>query len=152
MLKSAIAALTVGAAALLSAVTAAPSFASTTTEPLVIGPQVTITVSCPRYHHAVDHEGQLSCAHDRQHHKAADKAGVKAGVKGGVKEATKPATTTAPQQSALAPWHHCRHWNHWADNHWADNHGAAGNNWGDNNSGDNNWGGNWGDDNWTIAS
>jgi hypothetical protein len=128
MLKSAIAALTVSAAALLSAVTASPSFASTTTEPLVIGPQVTITVSCPRYHHAVDHEGQLSCVDDQRHHKAV------------VKKTTK----ATPQHTAVARWHHCWHWNNWAHNNWSNNNLA------DNNLADNNWTEN--DNNWSIAS
>jgi hypothetical protein len=67
MFKSAIATLSLSTAALFTALTAAPSFAATgsvTDHPLVIGPQVTITVSCPKYHHAVDHSGQLSCVRD----------------------------------------------------------------------------------------
>jgi hypothetical protein len=97
MRKSALAALAVSAAALFSSVMATPSFAATTTKPLVIGSQVTITVSCPKDHHAVDRSGKLSCVLDKKkHHKA--------------KPAPKPAP--APQR------HRC--WSHhdWADNYW----------------------------------
>jgi hypothetical protein len=115
MLKSALAALTVTAAALLSTVTATPSFAATTTEPLVIGPQVTITVSCPKDHHVVDHFGQLSCLRDRKHHKV---------TKQFLKPAVKLAPTRAPyvspwvQAGAFGPWHHC--WQHggWSFSNW----------------------------------
>jgi hypothetical protein len=99
MLKSAIATLTVGAGALLSVVTAAPSFAATTNGSLVIGPQVTITVSCPRDHHAVDHSGKLSCARDRRHHHRAV-----------VKTATVKPARPAPQSGALGWWDHCSHY------------------------------------------
>jgi hypothetical protein len=67
MSKVAIATLSLSAAALFTALTAAPSFAATGSvadHPLVIGPQVTITVSCPKDHHAVDHSGQLTCVQD----------------------------------------------------------------------------------------
>jgi hypothetical protein len=125
MLKPVIATLAVSAAALLSTVTATPSFAATTAAtaatattnvPLVIGPQVTITVSCPKDHHAVDHSGQLSCARDRRHHKAQRHV---------VKQAPRPAATTPSQWTQTgAPWHHCHHG--WAGNNWRD---SAANTW-----------------------
>jgi hypothetical protein len=107
MLKSAIATLAVSAAALFFAVTATPSFAAATTKPLVIGPQVTITVSCPKDHHAVDHSGKLSCARDKKHHKKAKPAPAKPA----------PAPASWSQSGALG-WHHC--WNHdWSGYNWA---------------------------------
>jgi hypothetical protein len=114
MLKSAIVALAVSAAALFSAVTATPSFAATTAEPLVIGPQVTITVSCPKDHHAVDHSGKLSCARDKKHHKTAKPAPARPA----------PAPASWSQSGALGGWHHCWHRYGWPGYDWA----TAGNN------------------------
>jgi hypothetical protein len=106
MLKSAIAALAVSAAAVFSAVTATPSFAATTTEPLVIGPQVTITVSCTKDHHAVDHSGKLSCVRDKKHHKKAKPAPAK------------PAPAQWSQSGAFSGWPHCWHNEDWSGD-WA---------------------------------
>jgi hypothetical protein len=115
MLKSAIAALSVTAGALVSVVTATPSFAATTSGSLVIGPQVTITVSCPKDHHAVDHSGELSCAWDHRHHHRAV-----------VKTAT--VRPTAPQSGALGWWQHCSHYRQygWPYAAWSS---ATANNW-----------------------
>jgi hypothetical protein len=118
MLKPVIAALAVSAAALLSTVTATPSFAATTNLPLVIGPQVTITVSCPKDHHAVDHSGQLSCARDRRHHKA------QRHVTKSAPRPTAPAPSQWTQTGALGPWHHCHHG--WTGNNWRN---SAANTW-----------------------
>jgi hypothetical protein len=115
MLKSSIAALAVSATALLtfglSTVTATPSFAATTTEPLVIGPQVTITVSCPRDHHAVDHSGKLSCERDKKHHRTAKPPTAKA--------ASAPAPTPWSQSGAIGGWQHCWHHDGWPGDYWA---------------------------------
>ncbi|HEY1624287.1 MAG TPA: hypothetical protein VGG16_10865 [Streptosporangiaceae bacterium] len=104
MLKSAIATLAVSAATLLtfglSTLTATPSFAATTNKPLVLGPQVTITVSCTKDHHAVDHSGKLSCVRDKRHHKKA-----------------KPKATAA--RPAPQRWHHCLHNDSWYNPYWA---------------------------------
>jgi hypothetical protein len=118
MLKTAIATLTLGVAALLTTVTATPAFAATittaTAQTLVLGPQVTITVSCPKHDHAVDHSDQLSCLRDKTHHKV-----TKPAAKPDTKVAAKPASTTpaaAPVQwsrtGAFGSWHHWSHWYH----------------------------------------
>jgi hypothetical protein len=111
MFKTAIATLAVSAATLLtfglSTVTATPSFAATTAEPLVIGPQVTITVSCPKDHHAVDHSGKLSCVRDKKHHKKAKPAPAK--------PAPAPANPSSWPQAS--PWHHCWHQHGWDFNY-----------------------------------
>jgi len=99
MLKTVIAALTLSAGAVVVS-TAAPAFASTGARTLTIGPQITVTVSCPAHEHAVDHDGQLSCVSDvtrHDEHKARHHAKTKA------KPAAKPATTSNPPV-ALPPW------------------------------------------------
>jgi hypothetical protein len=109
MLKTTIAALTVSAAAVLTALTAAPSFAATSTPPLVIGPQVTITVSCTKDHHAVDHSGKLSCVRDKKHHKAAKPA---------TRPAPAPAQSPWSQAGAVGQWQQCWQHQNWPDNSW----------------------------------
>jgi hypothetical protein len=99
MLKTVIAALALSAGAVVVS-TAAPAFASTGARTLTIGPQITVTVSCPTDEHAVDHDGQLSCVSDvtrHAEHKARHHAKAKA------KPAAKPATTVNPPV-AQAPW------------------------------------------------
>jgi hypothetical protein len=118
MFKTAIVTVAVSAATLLtfglSTLTATPSFAATTVEPLVIGPQVTITVSCPKDHHAVDHSGELSCVRDKKHHKKAKPAPAKPA----------PAPANPSPWAQAAPWHHC--WQHqdWGVSSW-DNSGNS---------------------------
>jgi hypothetical protein len=112
MFKTAIATVAVSAATLLtfglSTLTATPSFAATTAEPLVLGSQVTITVSCPKDHHAVDHSDELSCVRDKKHHKKAKPAPAK--------PAPAPAQPGSWTQSA--PWHHCWHHQGWGASSW----------------------------------
>ena len=73
MLKSAIGALAVSAAALLTfglgAVTATPSFAAAATAPVIIGSPVSAVVSCPGRHLPAGPAAALSRARDSKQHR-----------------------------------------------------------------------------------
>jgi hypothetical protein len=93
MLKAVIAALALSAAA--TAVSVAPAFAAAG------GPQITVTVSCPKDYHAADHDGQLSCARDKVARHADHKARTE----------PKPAAAPVPAASPVAiPWHPWHQW------------------------------------------
>lgn len=139
MLKSVIAALAVSAAALFSIVMATPSFASTaatTDKPLVIGPHVTITVSCAKGHHAVARSGTLSCVLDKKKHKTINhktskhkaakhitskpKTAVQATTpKSIAPKPAIPAPAIPPRPGALGPWHYCWHHSAGPAGYWA---------------------------------
>jgi hypothetical protein len=125
MLKTVIAALALSAGAVMVS-TAAPAFASTGARTLTIGPQITVTVSCPADKHAVDHDGQLGCVSDDKYRTADDKQDRAAADKHGAaddkhrhadhkswadrhakpkpKPAAKPAVTVVNPPLAQAPW------------------------------------------------
>jgi hypothetical protein len=108
MLKTVIAALALSAGAVVVS-TAAPAFASTSARTLTIGPQITVTVSCPADEHAVDHDGKLGCARDETYRAADDKHRHSdrkswAHHHAKPKPAAKPTVTVANPPVAQAPW------------------------------------------------
>jgi hypothetical protein len=103
MLKTVITALALSAGAVVVS-TAAPAFASTGARTLTIGPQITVTVSCPVDEHAVDHDGQLSCVSDDTYRATDDKYRHKARHHAKAKAAVKPAASPANPPAALPPW------------------------------------------------
>jgi hypothetical protein len=137
MLKTVIAALALSAGAVMVS-TAAPAFASTGARTLTIGPQITVTVTCPVGEHAVDHNGQLSCVsdetyraaeekHQHQEHKARHHAKAKPAAKPTAKDSNPPVALPPWQQWPLQhqfgwgpdgqPWHDgygfAHHWQSW---------------------------------------
>jgi uncharacterized low-complexity protein len=129
MHKSALAVLTLLAGA-LAANTASPAFAASNASPLAASPQTTITVSCQKGEHAVDHQGRYSCLADtraRQEQRAKrEQQGAKREDRGTKREGRvrdhgtrhiKPARHTEPvRHTAPAPsWRHCwfRHHDLW---------------------------------------
>ena len=110
MLKTVIAALALSAGAVVVS-TAAPAFASTGARTLTIGPQITVTVSCPADEHAVDHDGKLGCAGDETYRAAADKhrhsdhkSWADRHAKPKPRPTAKPAAPVVNPPVAQAPW------------------------------------------------